>query len=469
MPDPAPSANTARNAAAVLLTRGEGAAREVLLVERAPELRFFGGYWALPGGVRDAADGPDVAGDDRPALRRCAVRELAEETGIRLGDATPAVRDVCRILTPPFAPTRYDTLFVQAPLPDGQTPAIAPGELVRGAFFTPRAALGAWRRGELRLVPPAVILLELLAAHADLDAFGAAAAAVADGYRRGKLHRVQFSPGVMLLPLRTPTLPPATTTNCYVVGTDVLWIVDPGTYELDEQARLFEMVDELVAEGARVEGILATHHHRDHVGAIAATCQRYRVAVRGHALTLGRLPPGVRLGAPLADGARIDLGAAPDGRPGWFLEAIHTPGHDRGHLCFRESRYDTMLVGDMLSSISTIVIDPPEGHLATYLDSLERLGRERLTTLYPAHGPAVRDGQRVVAQYRRHRAQREEKLFAALTATAATEADLLPQVYADVDTRMLPVAARSLAAGLEKLAEDGRARRDASGRWHRLD
>jgi glyoxylase-like metal-dependent hydrolase (beta-lactamase superfamily II) len=190
--------------------------------------------------------------------------------------------------------------------------------------------------------------------------------------------------------------------------------------------------------------------------------------VRGHALTLARLEPGFRAGAPLDDGDRIELGRSPDGRDGWELAAIHTPGHDRGHLCFRDSRYGTVLVGDMLSTVSTIIVDPPEGHLATYLRSLERLLEEPLTTLYPAHGPAMRDGNRLVKQYLRHRRQREASLVEALRAGGSTVDELLPKVYWDADPRLFPFAARSLLAGLQKLQEEGRAS-EHDGRWRAAD
>ncbi|HLU38198.1 MAG TPA: MBL fold metallo-hydrolase [Planctomycetota bacterium] len=491
-----------RHAAAILLTRSAGPDREVYLVERSKELRFFGGYWALPGGVLGAEDG---AADDPASLRRCAVRELFEETGVLLDpalSATPAserlrvrramlgddhdagvrawqelcgphrgeraVTDVCRIVTPPFAPTRYDTLFVRAELPAGESPEVWPGELVAGRFVRPAAALDAWRRGELMLVPPVVILFEHLVRARDLQEFDAVMAATAAGYEAGRLHHVRFSPGVLLASLRSPTLPPATTTNCYIVGESELWIVDPAPPDADEQERLFVLLDELRGAGARLAGILVTHHHGDHVGAVAATSARYGLPVRGHPLTLERLRGDFTRGAPLHDGDVIPLGRAPDGTPGWHLQALFTPGHDRGHLCFRESRYDAVLVGDMLSTISTIVIDPPEGHLRTYLASLTRLLDVPMGTLYPAHGPAVRDGHRLVRQYLRHRAQREQKLISVLAAGPADAATLLPQVYWDVDPRMFGVAARSLAAGLEKLAEDGVARVDAAGIWHLL-
>ena len=366
---------------------------------------------------------------------------------------------------------RYDTVFFHVPLwqcahgtkrghEGAPEPDVWNGELTHGRFWRPDAALAAWRKGEILLVPPVVILCEHLAAHRDFASFSTAIAATAASYEGGALHHVRFSPGIVLAPLRTPTLPPATTTNCLVVGNRELWIIDPGSPHEDEQRRLLALLDDLCANGARLCGVLSTHHHPDHVGGIAALCAARNLLVRGHPETLSRLPAGCRLGAPIHDGDTIALGDAPDGSHGWTLRAVHTPGHDRGHLCFVESRYGAAIVGDMLSTVSTIIVDPPEGHLATYLQSLERLLQEPLTTLYPAHGPAFRDGSRLVKQYLRHRRQRETSLLSALQDSAGTVEQLLPKVYWDADQRLYPFAARSLLAGLHKLEEEGRASRD---------
>ncbi len=491
-----------RTAAALLITKGEGADRAVFLCERAPELRFFGGYWALPGGTVGPEDG---AGDEAAVMQHCAHRELFEETGLlrhRLpatrtgGDALrqaregllaseraeadrkppspwnsliagvappPPMRTLCRIETPPFAPVRYDTVFFHVPVEEctagtaGPRPDVWSGELVQGRFWLPAQALASWRNGDLLLVPPVVILLEHLARTNDFEAFARGMAATAEGYHEGRLHQVRFSPGVVMAPLRTETLPPATTTNCYVVGTDRLWVVDPGSPYPDEQRRLVDLLRELTASGAKVEGILVTHHHRDHTAGVNALSQALDLPVRGHPLTMSRLVPGFRPGAALDEGMRVPLGRSPDGRDGWEMLALHTPGHDRGHLCFRESRYGTVLVGDMLSTVSTIIVDPPEGHLATYLQSLERLLTGPMTTLYPAHGPAMRDGHRLVKQYLRHRRQRETTLVQALEKGPGTAEDLLPKVYWDADQRLWPFAARSLLAGLQKLRDEQRA------------
>jgi glyoxylase-like metal-dependent hydrolase (beta-lactamase superfamily II)/8-oxo-dGTP pyrophosphatase MutT (NUDIX family) len=499
-----------RTAAALLITRGDGTEREVFLCERSPDLRFFGGYWALPGGTID--DGDRALGDEAAALAACAHRELFEETGLvrhalpasRAGEDTlrelrerllaaergdgdadqpspwaqlvagvpepEPLRELCRIETPPFAPVRYDTVFFHVPLEScragtaGRRPEVWAGELLQGRFWRPSQALASWRNGDLLLVPPVVILLEHLAHATTFEQFAADIAATADGYRQGRLHQVRFSPGIVLAPLRTPTLPPATTTNCYVVGQQQLWVVDPGSPHADEQRRLLQLLDELTRGGARVAGILVTHHHPDHTGGVVALSRALDLPVRGHPLTLSRLEPGFRAGAALDEGMRVPLGNAPDGRTGWELLAIHTPGHDRGHLCFRESRYGTMLVGDMLSTVSTIIVDPPEGHLATYLQSLERLAASPMTTLYPAHGPAMRDGQRLVKSYLRHRRQRETALRNALQPTGQTIDELLPKVYWDADPKLFPFAARSLLAGLQKLQEEGLAN-EIAGRW----
>ena len=111
-----------------------------------------------------------------------------------------------------------------------------------------------------------------------------------------------------------------------------------------------------------------------------------------------------------------------------------------------------------------LVIDPPEGHMRTYLDSLERLRGLDVGTVYPAHGPATKDGAKLIGYYLRHRAEREETLTRELALGPASVEELVPRVYADTDARMHGYAARSLLAGLEKLEDEGRAVRDGV-RW----
>lgn len=445
-----------REAAAVALLRESARGVEIYLAKRSPELRFFGGYWACPGGGLEPVDG-----EGEEAWFACARRELEEEIAVRvehlgfLGERT----------TPPFAPVRYKTRFFEAELPFGQEPRIASGELTEGRFFAPAEALASWTRGELWIVPPVLSLLEALCAptREEFRARWREEERALAAERR--LPPIRFSPGLFIAALRTATLPPATTTNTVLVGHEALYVVDPATAEESERQRLFRELDARVAEGARLAGVLVTHHHPDHVGSVAATAARYDLPVLAHPLTLERLPERPRRARALEDGAVIELGHAPDGTPHWHLTAYHTPGHDRGHLVFWESRYHALIGGDLASTVSTIVIDPPEGHLATYLASLERIRELDLGFFYPSHGPAVPHGKRLLSTYLAHRAMREGLLLDALKEGPKTPAELLPVVYADTAPALHALAARSLQAGLEKLVEEGRARERGDARY----
>ncbi|MHC5063074.1 MAG: MBL fold metallo-hydrolase [Planctomycetota bacterium] len=487
-----------RIAATVLLLRGEGTELEIYLVERSPKLRFFGGYLALPGGVLDQEDGDHPGeGESSEALRQCAIRELFEETGVMLDAGLAAIdaselnslrqnlladnpnrvwqeykpqqhgaenlEELCRIRTPPFAPVRYDTWFFSAFLPHGQEPEIWPGELTGGRFWKPADALQAWRAGELLIVPPVLMILSMLQAD-DFAAFRESTRAIAEDYMRGRLHQVRFSPGILVASLYTPTLPPATTTNCIIVGEERLFIIDPACPDAREQERFFGLLDELRAEGRELEAIILTHHHPDHTGAVRPTSKRYDLPVRAHELTLRRLGKDFKQGKPIGHGDRIPLGTAPDGSQGWELEAIFTPGHDKGHLCFMENRYRSLIAGDMVSTISSIIIDPPEGHMATYLQSLQTLRKLEIGTLYPAHGPAMPRGGRIIDKYLQHRQEREDAILAALESGLNSTVELLQVVYQDVDPRIHAMAERSLLAGLIKLQEDGKVK-EIQGSW----
>lgn len=490
-----------RTAASILLLRGAENNPEIYLVKRSPHLTFMAGLWAFPGGVVNAtADGAGSTGQ-HSALAACARRELFEETGVLLADLPRlpesdqlhAIRlgllsdsdtgmwsglqtalddparyftPICELITPATSPVRYQTTFLIAHLPDDCIPSVMEGELTEGAFFKPVEALRLWDAGQIQIAPPNLMLLKIMAKHG-LIGFPDAAKAAAVRLAAGALHPIYFTPGIFLASLRTPTLPPATATNTFIVGVRDLYLIDPATPDTDEQDRLFEVMERLIHEGGTFRGILLTHYHGDHTGAVTIASQRYQLPVRAHPLTYAHLPPGYLAGFPLVDGDFIDLGLAPDGSESWGLKVVHTPGHSPDHMCFLDTRYRAAIVGDMVSTSSTIVIDPPEGHLATYLDSLEKLRALPLRTLYPAHGMPHLAGDKLLQHYLAHRRQRENLIIAALKNSDAptTPEALLPAVYADVDPVMYPVAARSLLAGLIKLEEEGSCSRDAAGDW----
>jgi len=259
---------------------------------------------------------------------------------------------------------------------------------------------------------------------------------------------VQVAPGIRVLALRTPTLPPAAHTNIYLVGEGPVAVVDPGSPYPDQQA----VLDAVLAETG-VAMVLLTHHHGDHTGGAAAVARRWGVPIAAHAATARRLAGRVEV-TQLIEDNEVVHGAT----------AIFTPGHAEGHLCFEVG--GATIAGDMVAGLGTILIDPSEGDMTLYLASLERLLARPRTRLLPAHGPTIEDGPAKLAEYLAHRRMRETRVEQAL-ASPGTLDELVSVVYSDTPKALWALAQRSLLAHLDKLLREGRARDLGDGRWSR--
>jgi glyoxylase-like metal-dependent hydrolase (beta-lactamase superfamily II)/8-oxo-dGTP pyrophosphatase MutT (NUDIX family) len=489
-------------AASVLLARGP-ASPELFAVRRSPALRFMGGFYALPGGKVHADDDATAAGRLRPAgepvspldVRRViAARELFEECGVLLArradgsfpagtpdlaalrreliDGRLGFAEVLRrldlfllrddfafagtLVTPPFAAVRFDTTFFVASLPPGQDAEVLPGELDEGRWTSAAGLLGDWERGECLVSPPTVTLLEAIRDRPVAEAPGQLAALL-ECLAAGAIPPIFFSPGVQMIPLRSVALPPNTHTNAYLVGCGPRYLIDPGATAVNEQTRLFAVLDAHTEAGRPLTAVVLTHHHPDHVGTAAACACRYGVPVWAHPSTAEALAGEVPVDQALHDGDPLDLGTAPDGGGPWHLEAIHTPGHAVGHLAFYEPRYQLLLAGDMISTLSSIVIAPPDGDLAAYVASLRRLQGIPCRLLLPGHGSATARPAETLAAALEHRAKREVHLLAALRAGPRRPADLVVELYPGLPGELRELAELQVLAGLQKLQREGRA------------
>ncbi|MDZ4803771.1 MAG: MBL fold metallo-hydrolase [Candidatus Eisenbacteria bacterium] len=483
-PEATRPAATPRHAAAVILVR-HPRDPEIYWVQRQPHLTFLGGFHSFPGGRLDKGDDPAVYGlgaafDDAP-LRFCALRELYEETGVLIGGRfvdipdfitgvktgvlTPdlsALMPAGRWVTPPFSPARFDTTFYLAWLPEGPEPVAFAGELAFGEWIRPEAALERWNEGRALLAPPTLYAIRGLCA-AVLMASGndeplelAMAAEQLTGSEEangGPVTRIEMRPGFFLFPMKTRTLPPATHTNAFLVGGASLVLVDPGSDDPGEIERLLQFIDRLGGEGRSVTEIWLTHQHPDHVGGVAVVASRLGVPVRAHPLTATRL---AGLGVPIEPVLEDDLVRELPGRPGWRLRVVHTPGHAVGHLAFFEEVSGTLIAGDMVSGVGWIMIDPPEGEMAPYLDSLRRLAGLGASALFPSHGPPTTGVVDRLEAYLAHRLEREAKVVGALKGGQARSIeDILADVYDDVAPDRLGLARRSLLSHLIKLESEG--------------
>lgn len=265
------------------------------------------------------------------------------------------------------------------------------------------------------------------------------------------VHIVPEAPWIRRFAVRTPTLPPATHTNVYALGEGRLAIVDPASPWAPEQQALDRFLDELAPE--RPDAVLLTHHHLDHVSGAEHLSRRLGLPILAHRETARLLAGRLAIDRLLDEGERLPYG--PDG-----FVALHTPGHAPGHLVFLDERSGAAVAGDMVASVGTILIDPPEGDMRLYLSSLERLRGLGLRHLLPAHGEPVTDPERLLSFYVAHRLEREARVVSALQQGAAPVEQLVPRAYPDVAPMLHPLAARSLLAHLYKLRDEGRARDD---------
>jgi endoribonuclease LACTB2 len=470
-----------RRAAAAVLFRRVAGELEVYLVRRSPALEFLGGFHAFPGGSTDDADAAAFPAEPRVST---AVRELFEETGVlalpgsqrvsvaerlelrkrlvageserwgemlaRLRLAVPRLSGFGRWVTPPYTPVVFDALYFAVWLPEDETPEIWPGELVDGAWWRPGAALEAHERGELFISYP---VLETLKAIERSGVDGAAEELMA---RDGTYPHAggEMIAGVHVAPVRTYTLPPATHTNCYVLGVDDFVVIDPACPDDDEQERLLAYLRFLIGErGMRAREIWLTHHHKDHVGAVERLRAELGLRVAAHRLTARALEGAVQVDRFIEDGEVVELG-----RARW--QALHTPGHARGHLCFWDEVQGTLISGDNVLGLGTVLISPPEGNMADYLASLRRLLSLRLGFLFPAHGPPVAAAGEKIRFYIEHRLAREAAIVEALAAGALTPSEIVPRVYTDVSPAVFPLAEINVRAHLEKLVAEARVRVD---------
>lgn len=264
------------------------------------------------------------------------------------------------------------------------------------------------------------------------------------------------APGVARVAARTPTLLPATHTNSYALGTREVLLVEPASPDPDELVEWLAWARGLVSAGRELVGVLATHHHDDHVGGLEVLTRELGLTLFVHAETAARVAHAGPVRT-LAEGDQLTLA----GPRAMTLRVLHTPGHAPGHLCLLDEAEGTLVVGDMVASEGTILIAPASGggDMAAYLGQLRRLADLDAVTALPAHGEPIPTPRGLFEKYVTHRLAREARVLRA-TRAAGDDLDALVRVaYDDAPVALHPIAKLSLEAHLEKLVTDGRVER----------
>ena len=247
-------------------------------------------------------------------------------------------------------------------------------------------------------------------------------------------------------------------TNTYLVGTKDVVVIDPGPLDDVHLERVVAACD------GKLRYVVVTHTHRDHAPAAMPLARATGATLLGFDARDGFVPDGI-----VRDGDRIDV-------DGWRLDALFTPGHASNHLCFVADRIAdrsdggpsadplaggpvrVVFSGDHVMEGSTVVIAPPDGDMADYFASLERLLALSPTpvAIAPGHGQVIDEPRRVVNAYLAHRRERERAVVTALEDGPSTAAGLVPDIYGPLDPRLVGAASRSLWAHLRKLAVEQR-------------
>jgi glyoxylase-like metal-dependent hydrolase (beta-lactamase superfamily II) len=246
-----------------------------------------------------------------------------------------------------------------------------------------------------------------------------------------------------------------TGTGTYIVGRGEVAVIDPGP---DDPKHLDAIL--AAVEGERITAIVITHHHSDHSPLAGPLKEKTGAPIYGCAVATHDTDDGgvkMEAGHDLAFKPDVSLcGGGTVSGPGWTLEAIPTPGHTSNHLCYALPEENACFTGDHIMGWSTTVITPPDGDMTDYLASLNVIRARGFSTLWPTHGPPIREVDAFIAAYLDHRQERIDQITGALKSGPARIADLVPRLYADVDPKLWPAASRSMLAAMIHLVREGK-------------
>jgi glyoxylase-like metal-dependent hydrolase (beta-lactamase superfamily II) len=260
-----------------------------------------------------------------------------------------------------------------------------------------------------------------------------------------------LSPMVRRIVANNPGLMTGPGTNTYLVGIDEIAVIDPGPAD---DAHLDAIAG---CGGDRIRWILVTHTHPDHSPGVAGLKARTGAEVLAYDAR-----DDLEIDGTLGDGDTVEATE-------FRLTAVHTPGHASNHLCFLLQEERLLFSGDHIMQGSTVVIRPPDGDMAVYLESLDKLKaiKPRLRAIAPAHGHLIEEPLKVIDQYIAHRRDRERQVLEAVNDTGTTNIDtIVKALYADVIEELHPVARFTVWAHLRKLADEGHVvGDDLDGEW----
>ena len=494
---------TPHPSASVILSRECVDGHEILLGHRVSELPAFPAVWAFPGGGISRVDKAAAQShpewlSDRGADRVSTfalLREIVEELGVApdgsggFYEVSAEVRKLvcsdksgwlesmesgelttdgfhCEMITeritPPQAPARFHNLFFHVPTGNpGVTPTFPPGrsEFDEFRWWRPADLIASWESNEIRLPPPLVTLardlVEAIENEGDLQSACDALAADPPSGR----HRFEYGPGVECVLIPTDTLPPATHTNCFILGErgGERVIVDPASRDEEGLEELALKVQEIHDDGSSITATIFTHRHPDHVGDLARISEIYQAPIWASQETLASIAP-CETDRVLSEGNSFVL-EGPSGGARW--EVIESPGHCPGQICLVGE--SGVVSGDNCTLVGTILVPSGEGDMGAYISGLERIRDLKPKVLFPGHGPLVANPERVLTEYIEHRKARHQKVLEAVRAGNSDILSIASAAYSDSPGAHPLLAQDQALSHLKELQKTGDVENDGSG------
>ena len=474
-----------RPSASVMLRRGE----EILVCHRVSSVPAFPDYWAFPGGGVSRVDQavlsshpewfPQRDEDERAALV-ALFREMVEEVGIapgpdgletvdaelrdqilsdksawglavnagKIGVNDDGFKVISERTTPPLAPLRFRNHFFT--MECDIDPILISGnqaEFDEFRWATPQQLLEEWHANQIRLPPPLIMILRELS----------------DGPLEQSIEqmaesppkqnsRIEFAPGVECLPLPTATLPPATHTNCYILGVPggERILIDPAAKCVDGLTQLQAKVNQILADGSTIKATIFTHRHADHIGDLSAISQIYQAPIWASSQTLEAIP-SCDSDHVIGEGSSFVL-HGPSGEVRWDI--IETPGHCPGQVCLVSEA--GIISADNVVQVGTILVPSGEGDMTAYIEGLYRLRELDANLLFPGHGPVVTNPNKLLSHYIKHRENRHEAVFNAWQSGIREIEELSHAAYADTPDAHPMLKVDQTMSHLDALRKEGR-------------
>lgn len=269
----------------------------------------------------------------------------------------------------------------------------------------------------------------------------------------------QLSPLVRRVVCNNPGPFTFTGTNTYIIGTGNVAVIDPGPSNQDHIDALMEAL-----KGETVTHIFISHTHMDHSPGAEPLKAKTGAKICGYGphgggtkhTDVAQEIGGDRIFSPDIEVRNGDVFRGDN----WTIECVHTPGHTSNHMCYALREEKMLFVGDHVLGWSTSIVGPPDGDMHDYMDSLDQLLKRDDVVYWPGHGPAIENPKKFVGSYIAHREERERQIEDCLKQDIHFIKEMVPAMYSDIDSRLLPAAAVSIYSQMLRMVKLGRVKCD---------